>query len=646
MINATSQHAISDLLLGGADLSKSRSEGGEPGEFMNYLLGSEALQAAGISPGHLGGGGKYLAGETLPDGGKLLPLEDLPTELSDSLKQLFEQINDLTDRIKESLSAADRIELEKEIEQINPHALFLAGTRDSDRIEKVGEKLLADLTAIAKKLTSTRSAERAILDKSQAEEVLKEIQFFADKMLKGQKGESQGTEAVSREQLNTQRTSLEEIAIQKTNEARVLDIQKQDREARTAHDSAQVRLGDESIKNHNESIRDRVDALRNEAGRAEAANQNRLDQTRAASRDSFRQLGEGEPLAENKLAQTEASRTTESIDTKQGESRVINEGVSLVSDPKKGGEGSAQSHEAESTAFQVTDVDKKQSVATQLTSDRAVDRVARSDIASQFTMSQRALRGQEPKSRQNGITDKSAHIKEQSSLRHELMQTLQGFKSALTELQGESGGSSVFGANHETPSAFGKSENWSMTLQNRVSWQAEQSVAGAEKTQSGPAVYTVTVPVLKAEWAMAVGQRLTSMINNRVGQAKLKLNPEELGPVEIKIAVEKNQASVAFTAQHATTRQALEEAMPKLREMLETSGYELADSHVGEGNHQSSSDGGREEASSWSEWGNARQQRVSGRAGDSVQEPQSDQASMPTQPSNGRNSEGRVDHFV
>ena len=62
--------------------------------------------------------------------------------------------------------------------------------------------------------------------------------------------------------------------------------------------------------------------------------------------------------------------------------------------------------------------------------------------------------------------------------------------------------------------------------------------------------------------------------------ASLKLSPEHLGPLEINITVRDDKASVWFGAAHADTRAAIENALPRLREMFEAQGLSLADAGV------------------------------------------------------------------
>ncbi len=78
------------------------------------------------------------------------------------------------------------------------------------------------------------------------------------------------------------------------------------------------------------------------------------------------------------------------------------------------------------------------------------------------------------------------------------------------------------------------------------------------------------------------------MVNQKISAARIHINPPELGPIEVRVNVNHDQASVQFTSQSAQVRDALEQSIPRLRDMLENAGFSLADSDV---NDQSSGDG-------------------------------------------------------
>jgi flagellar hook-length control protein FliK len=61
-----------------------------------------------------------------------------------------------------------------------------------------------------------------------------------------------------------------------------------------------------------------------------------------------------------------------------------------------------------------------------------------------------------------------------------------------------------------------------------------------------------------------------------VEQAHLHLNPVEMGPVALKLSLDGQQVRVDMTAEHAATRQVLEQSMPALAGALRDAGFTLA----------------------------------------------------------------------
>lgn len=90
----------------------------------------------------------------------------------------------------------------------------------------------------------------------------------------------------------------------------------------------------------------------------------------------------------------------------------------------------------------------------------------------------------------------------------------------------------------------------------------------------------VNVPVGNAAWADEIGNRLTMMVEQGKHTASLRLSPEHLGPLEVRITMNDDKASVWFGAAHADTRSAIENALPRLREMFASQGLSLADAGV------------------------------------------------------------------
>ncbi|MBT0963336.1 flagellar hook-length control protein FliK [Denitromonas iodatirespirans] len=90
----------------------------------------------------------------------------------------------------------------------------------------------------------------------------------------------------------------------------------------------------------------------------------------------------------------------------------------------------------------------------------------------------------------------------------------------------------------------------------------------------------VNTPASEATWGDAVGNRVLWLAGRNESKAELILTPPHLGKLEISLTVSGDTTTAQFTAATPAAREALEQAMPRLREMLEQAGVMLADSNV------------------------------------------------------------------
>ena len=102
------------------------------------------------------------------------------------------------------------------------------------------------------------------------------------------------------------------------------------------------------------------------------------------------------------------------------------------------------------------------------------------------------------------------------------------------------------------------------------------------------------IPVGQSGWDSAVGEKIQWMVSRQVQSAEIKLTPPDLGPMQIKLSVQNDQTSVNFIAPHAATRDALEAAIPRLREMFGEIQLNLANVDVSQQQTGSSRDGSGE----------------------------------------------------
>lgn len=84
-----------------------------------------------------------------------------------------------------------------------------------------------------------------------------------------------------------------------------------------------------------------------------------------------------------------------------------------------------------------------------------------------------------------------------------------------------------------------------------------------------------------AEWQKSLGQQVALFARNGIQHAELRLHPEELGAVQISMRMNNERMHIHFIAEHAHARDALENALPNLRQSLNESGIQLGQSHIG-----------------------------------------------------------------
>ena len=108
--------------------------------------------------------------------------------------------------------------------------------------------------------------------------------------------------------------------------------------------------------------------------------------------------------------------------------------------------------------------------------------------------------------------------------------------------------------------------------------QTEELNAGAREIDSAKRV-TKTEP---QQFATGLSTHIRVLKRHGGGEAKLSLHPAELGRMSISVSTEGNETRVAFVVETSQARQAVESALPRLRDMLESAGLSLSDSDVSE----------------------------------------------------------------
>ena len=91
---------------------------------------------------------------------------------------------------------------------------------------------------------------------------------------------------------------------------------------------------------------------------------------------------------------------------------------------------------------------------------------------------------------------------------------------------------------------------------------------------------TIASPLGSNSWADEFSQKINWMSTQQNHVAELHLNPPDLGPLDVVLKISDNQATALFTSPHSAVREAVENALPKLREILADNGITLGNTTV------------------------------------------------------------------
>ncbi len=111
---------------------------------------------------------------------------------------------------------------------------------------------------------------------------------------------------------------------------------------------------------------------------------------------------------------------------------------------------------------------------------------------------------------------------------------------------------------------------WADTLANRT----------AEAARTEAPQFPVRTPVSQTGWADDVGSRMVWMAGKELGRAELILTPPHLGRVEITLNVNGDQTTAHFVTATPAAREAIEQSIPRLRELMTDAGLNLGQVNV------------------------------------------------------------------
>ncbi len=105
--------------------------------------------------------------------------------------------------------------------------------------------------------------------------------------------------------------------------------------------------------------------------------------------------------------------------------------------------------------------------------------------------------------------------------------------------------------------------------------QRPHAAADAPRDAGAPARLNELAQLHAQRFAGELADRVTVLRSQRLDSATVTLEPRELGRIDIQVRLQADTTHVAFTAQHAAVRDALEGQLPRLRALLEDAGFSL-----------------------------------------------------------------------
>ena len=126
----------------------------------------------------------------------------------------------------------------------------------------------------------------------------------------------------------------------------------------------------------------------------------------------------------------------------------------------------------------------------------------------------------------------------------------------------------------------------------------QQNGTRAHESRESPLrQYTTSVqtPVQdQGKWGEQVTSKIAWMAGRSIQSADIQLNPPDMGPIDVRVQVQNEQASITVHAQNNAVRDMLELNSSRLREMLQENGLDLAEFDVS-GNAADDERGGESE---------------------------------------------------
>ncbi len=137
----------------------------------------------------------------------------------------------------------------------------------------------------------------------------------------------------------------------------------------------------------------------------------------------------------------------------------------------------------------------------------------------------------------------------------------------------------------------------------------------------------------RSDAAKALHEKVSMMLNLNNKEAEIRLDPPELGSMQIRVRSDAEQAQINFVVQNQQAKEMLEQSLPRLRDMLAQQGINLGESSIEQGGQ-----------GAWQGEGGEQQMAGGGQGAESLNQEDPQQAVKPAE--YGKSTEQGIDFYA
>ncbi|WP_439437563.1 flagellar hook-length control protein FliK [Salinivibrio costicola] len=145
---------------------------------------------------------------------------------------------------------------------------------------------------------------------------------------------------------------------------------------------------------------------------------------------------------------------------------------------------------------------------------------------------------------------------------------------AMAEQAGQADSALTSGSASSAAEGVTRPENLAQQLASGLGLSSAQSATARQDMQAAQSAQApLPLGQTSTEAGAALTERINIMLSKNLKQVDIRLDPPELGRMQIKLGMNNDQATVHITVANQQARDAVEQAMPRLRDMLQQQGF-------------------------------------------------------------------------